>query len=62
MPETDFCTYCNDVHEMMDFGYNFSGNRVLVCSDRTADALATTMPKVHDGLDMEILNDSAATS
>jgi hypothetical protein len=55
--ETDFCTYCNDVHEMVDFGYDFSGKRVLVCSDQTADALAGTMPKVHDGLDVDVLQE-----
>lgn len=54
---TDFCTYCNDVHEMLDFGKNFSGNDTIVCPDRLSDALVQTMPKVHDGLDVEVLGE-----
>ncbi len=54
---TDFCTYCNDVHEMLDFGKDFSGKETLVCSHRLSDALVKTMPKAHDGLDAEILEE-----
>lgn len=42
---TEFCTYCNDVHEFLDFGMNFSGQRTVLCSDQLSDALGKTMPK-----------------
>jgi hypothetical protein len=42
---TEFCSYCNDVHEFLNFGLNFSGKETLVCPDRLSDALVQTMPK-----------------
>ncbi len=45
----NFCDYCNDYHEMLDFGKDFSGKRVLICSDRQSDALVKTMPKPDYG-------------
>ena len=54
---TDFCTYCNDVHEMRHFGLDFWGNEVLVCDIQLSDALAKTMPKQHNGLDVEIIEE-----
>ena len=45
---TDFCTYHNDICEVMDFGKDFAGNRIIVCVDRTSDVLMDTMQKVHD--------------
>ncbi len=54
----DFCTYCNDVHEMLDFGMDFSGKRTLVCSDKLSDALVTTMPQVdYSELESEVIDD-----
>ena len=54
---TDFCTYCNDLHEMLNFGKNFSGSDTFVCSDRLSDALVKTMPKPDYGeLEMETID------
>lgn len=52
---TEFCTYCNDVHTMLDFGKDFAGNDVKVCSDRLSDALVQTMPKDHSVIEDEII-------
>lgn len=53
---TDFCTYCNDVHEVLNFGKDFSGKDTLICADRLSDALVKTMPKPDYGaLEMEEL-------
>lgn len=46
----DFCLYCNDVHDMIDFGRNLNGEKVLVCSDRLSDSLVKTMPKIDDDI------------
>lgn len=54
---TDFCTYCNDVHEMFNFGKNFSGKDTIICPDRLSDVLVTDMPKVHDVIEDEFIED-----
>lgn len=53
---TDFCVHCNDVHEMLDFGYDLSGNKTLICPEQLSTVLIGTMPKDHDGLDVDILD------
>lgn len=54
--ETEFCDYCNDVHEMLDFGKDFSGKQTIVCSNKLSDALVKTMPKPDYGeLESEVI-------
>lgn len=55
---TEFCTYCNDVHEFRDFGLNFSGKATLVCGDRLSDVLIETMPKVHEVIEDDFIESS----
>ncbi len=53
----EFCTYCNSVHEFLDFGKDFSGKDTLLCSDRLSDALVETMPKVdYEELGAEVVD------
>ncbi len=53
---TEFCTYCNDVHEFLDFGTDLKGDPTVVCPDKLSDVLVKTMPKPdYEGLEYEII-------
>jgi hypothetical protein len=46
---TEYCTYCQIEHKMLDFGKDFAGNDVRICPDRQSDVLVKTMPKADYG-------------